>query len=115
MRNAARADENQRAIVGALRKAGYVVWHIKWPVDLLVRCKRAWLPIEVKNDARGWELTEDQRQFVTLAGDAPVAVVTDAAGALRACAVVDRGGDWAEVCGVQLVDTNKGGTRESGT
>lgn len=99
MRHAARADGNQAEIVDALRRAGYVVWHIKHPVDLLVRCRGAWLPMEVKDPTQRWKLTDDQVQFVTLAGDAPVAIVTDPEGALRACAAVDAGKDWADVAG----------------
>lgn len=89
MRHAARADGNQAEIVEALRKAGYVVWNIRWPVDLLVRCRSAWLPMEVKDPAQRWRLTDDQVQFTMTAGNCPVAVVTDIEGALRACAAVD--------------------------
>jgi hypothetical protein len=89
VRHAARADGNQAQIVEALRKAGYVVWNIRWPVDLLVRCRYAWLPMEVKDPAQRWRLTDDQVQFTMTAGNCPVAVVTDIEGALRACAAVD--------------------------
>lgn len=93
MRHAARADDNQAEIVKALREAGHVVWHIKWPVDLLVRPARGnhWLPMEVKDGSKRWEYTEDQRQFMLLAGECPVATVTDVDSALRAVqAVVPR-------------------------
>ena len=85
MRHAARADDNQAEIVKALREAGHVVYNIKWPVDLLVRPRAGtrWLPMEVKS-GRTWSYTEDQRQFMLLAGDCPVATVTDVQSALRA-------------------------------
>ena len=87
MRTAARNDDNQTKIVSALREAGFVVWIIRWPVDLLVRCNKAWLPMEVKDGDKppsARELTPDQAQFVSSAGLAPVAVVTDIESALRA-------------------------------
>ena len=95
MRNAARSDENQGEIVEALRKAGHVVWCIKWPVDLLVRPARGthWLPMEIKDGSKRWQLTEDQTQFVMTAGDCPVAVVTDVQSALRAVAAIEKAGD----------------------
>jgi hypothetical protein len=90
MRHAARADDNQPEIVKALREIGCVVWNIKWPVDLLVRPPRGthWLPMEVKDGAKRWTLTEDQVQFTMLAGECPVAVVTDVDSALRAVRAV---------------------------
>jgi len=97
MRRAARADGNQALIVEALRKEGHVVWHIKWPVDLLVRPARGtrWLPMEVKDSSQAWRLTDDQVAFLNLAGDCPAAVVTDVDGALRAVAAVCGGDDDA--------------------
>ena len=96
MRTAARADENERAIVHALQQAGHVVWRIRWPVDLLIRPARGtrWLPMEVKNpDNRSASLTDDQRQFILLAGNCPVAVVSDVEGALRAVQAVIEAND----------------------
>ena len=86
MRNAARADANQPQIVEALRSAGYVVWHIKWPVDLLVGYPGGWLPMEVKDGAKppsARALTDDQVQFMQTA-PGHTAVVTDPEGAIRA-------------------------------
>lgn len=86
MRTAARADDNQTAIVAALRAEGFVVWHIRWPVDLLVGCGRGWMPMEVKDGAKppsARQLTEDQRDFIA-AGGGPIAVVTDITSALTA-------------------------------
>lgn len=82
MRNAARTDSTQAAIVAALRDAGHGVWYIRWPVDLLVETSAGWLPMEVK--ARGGRLTDDQQEFISRAGSCPVAVVQDVEGALRA-------------------------------
>jgi len=48
MRYAARVDENQAAIVQALRDAGAYVWIIGLPVDLLVGYKDRTLLMEVK-------------------------------------------------------------------
>ena len=86
MRTAARADDNQTEIVAALRAAGFVVWNIKWPVDLLVGCGPAWLPMEVKDGSKppsARKLTEDQAMFFGLGGG-PTALVTDVESALRA-------------------------------
>jgi len=49
MRHAARVDENQKAIVQALRYAGAYVWIIGLPVDLLVGYKGHTFLVEVKN------------------------------------------------------------------
>jgi hypothetical protein len=49
MRHAARVDENQKAIVRALRDAGAYVWIIGLPVDLLVGYKGHTFLVEVKN------------------------------------------------------------------
>ena len=49
MRHAARVDENQKAIVQALRDAGAYVWIIGLPVDLLVGYKGHTFLVEVKN------------------------------------------------------------------
>jgi hypothetical protein len=91
VRNAARADANQQEIVAALRTAGYVVWNIKWPVDLLVGYGRGdgtggWLLMEVKDGSKppsARALTTDQQQFFRTA-PGPAAVVTDVESALRA-------------------------------
>lgn len=82
MRYAARTDENQKEIVQALRDAGYIVWLIKWPVDLLVGYPGGWLPMEVKR-AKGWRITDDQTEFFKSA-PGPYALVNDAESAIRA-------------------------------
>jgi len=52
MRYAARVDENQAAIVQALRAAGAYVWIIGLPVDLLVGYKDRTLLMEVKTTSK---------------------------------------------------------------
>jgi hypothetical protein len=52
MRYAARVDENQAAIVKALRDAGAYVWIIGLPVDLLVGYKDRTLLMEVKTTSK---------------------------------------------------------------
>lgn len=52
MRYAARTDENQAAIVQALRDAGAYVWIIGLPVDLLVGYKGHTFLVEVKTTSK---------------------------------------------------------------
>jgi hypothetical protein len=52
MRYAARVDENQAAIVKALRDAGAYVWIIGLPVDLLVGFRNRTLLMEVKTTSK---------------------------------------------------------------
>lgn len=52
MRYAARVDDNQAAIVQALRDAGAYVWIIGLPVDLLVGYKDRTLLMEVKTTSK---------------------------------------------------------------
>ena len=52
MRYAARVDENQAAIVKALRDPGAYVWIIGLPVDLLVGYKDRTLLMEVKTTSK---------------------------------------------------------------
>ena len=52
MRYAARVDENQAAIVQALRDAGAYVWIIGLPVDLLVGFRDLTLLMEVKTTSK---------------------------------------------------------------
>jgi hypothetical protein len=62
MRYAARVDENQAAIVKALRDAGAYVWIIGLPVDLLVGFRDRTLLMEVKTNSKK-SLTGLQRIF----------------------------------------------------
>jgi len=52
MRYAARKDENEAAIVQALRDAGAYVWIIGLPVDLLVGFRNRTLLMEVKTTSK---------------------------------------------------------------
>jgi hypothetical protein len=62
MRYAARTDENQTAIVKALRDAGAYVWIIGLPVDLLVGyANHTWL-MELKRNSKA-PMTALQRDF----------------------------------------------------
>lgn len=62
MRYAARVDQNQAAIVEALRKAGAYVWVIGLPVDILCGFRgHTWL-VEIKRDSKA-RLTPLQRDF----------------------------------------------------
>jgi hypothetical protein len=62
MRYAARTDENQAAIVKALRDAGAYVWIIGLPVDLLVGyANHTWL-MELKRNSKA-PMTALQRDF----------------------------------------------------
>ena len=62
MRYAARVDENQSAIVKALRDAGAYVWIIGLPVDLLVGYNNRTFLIEIKNGPSK-RLTRLQQDF----------------------------------------------------
>ena len=93
MRTAARNDDNQTSIVNGLRAAGYVVWIIRWPVDLLVDTGRGWLPMEVKDGAKSpsrRKLTDDEAEFFRTA-TSQTALVTDVDSALRACSTANAG------------------------
>lgn len=60
-RRAAAVDQNQAAIVKALRAVGAVVYIIREPTDLLVGFNREWVLMEVK-DVKG-RLTPSQDEF----------------------------------------------------
>jgi hypothetical protein len=61
MRHAARVDENQKAIVQALRDAGAYVWIIGLPVDLLVGYQNHTFLMEIK--------TTSKKRLTTLQAD----------------------------------------------
>lgn len=63
MRNAAKIDYNQPAIVDALRRAGISVEYIKKPVDLLCCVRGETVLVEIKNPDGG-RLTKDQVEFI---------------------------------------------------
>lgn len=85
---AAKSDANQGQIVRALRAAGYRVWIIRRPVDLLVRTKGGWLLMEVK--VPGGTLTDDQCTFLGESGMCPVAVVDEPEAAIRAARALEK-------------------------
>ena len=64
MRRAARVDENQQAIVDALKRVGVSVEIIGKPVDLLICCRGETALLEVKNPDGGDRLTKDQVAFI---------------------------------------------------
>ena len=55
------SDNNTKAIVTALRKAGHEVHYIDRPVDLLIAVRGVWVAVEVKGK-RG-RLTPSQQKF----------------------------------------------------
>lgn len=77
-----RSDGNKKDVVAALRKIGARVDVIERPVDLLVTYRRRIWAIEIKNPETGYGLSEDQEQFLALAGTSG-AVVKDADDAIR--------------------------------
>lgn len=62
MRRAARVDNNQAAVIEALRAAGAYVWIIGLPIDLLVGYKDRTLLMEVKTSPKK-PLTSLQADF----------------------------------------------------
>jgi len=62
MRLAARVDENQQAIVAALRAVGAYVWIIGLPVDLLVGYRNHTFLVEIKTNSKK-KLTDLQDDF----------------------------------------------------
>jgi hypothetical protein len=61
---ATRTDTTQAAIVEAIRKAGWKVWVIKLPVDLLCWHPGAdvWQPLECKTPTKSGKAKLDKRQ-----------------------------------------------------
>lgn len=57
----AKVDANQRQIIEALRVAGALVWSMGQPFDLLVRFRREWFVLEVKNKEAKGKYTVDQQ------------------------------------------------------
>jgi hypothetical protein len=90
-RHAKRTDENQGAIVSALREAGAVVEVIHEPVDLRVwadATKAKFMFIEVKNLATTYgRKGMNPKQLADMQGH-PYVVVTDEQGALGALRVL---------------------------
>ena len=79
MRRAARRDDIEAEIVGALRRVGISVFRVSalgLPDLLTFSTKRGWLPIEVK--ARGETLTAAQREVWNLTRFPIVSSIEDA-------------------------------------
>lgn len=69
MRRAARIDNNQAEIIGALKRVGVSVEIIGKPVDLLLCCRGETSLLEIKNPGRTSSdpesrLTKDQIEFI---------------------------------------------------
>jgi hypothetical protein len=88
MRHAKRTDENQQAIVKALRDAGAYVWIISLPVDLLVGYKGHSFLVEIKTDARK-RLTALQADFFENWSGSTLARVDSPEAALRMIGVLN--------------------------
>lgn len=87
MRRAARVDENQAAIVSALRAAGASVALIGWPIDAVVGIRQQTILMEFKNpDSRYGKkgANENQQSFMATWNGGPVALVDGPEAALRA-------------------------------
>ena len=83
MRQVAKVDANQKAIVKALRAIGCTVYYIKEPVDLLVGFRGRSFALEIKNPEVLWKLTPQQVEFFRdFTGEAYI--VEDDGQALRA-------------------------------
>lgn len=73
-RYAKRADKTQAAIVEALRKAGWAVWIIGWPVDLLCwKHGKGFRVLECKTPTKGGRIRirkdqAAQNEFIELTG-----------------------------------------------
>mgnify|MGYP006266536955 CR=1 FL=1 len=87
MRYAARVDQNQAAIVQALRDAGAYVWIIGLPVDLLVGYAGKTFLVEIKRDHRA-RLTALQRDFFESWGGGTLARVDSPEAALNMIGVL---------------------------
>ena len=93
-RYAAKRDANEPEIISALRDAGYVVYQLPKPVDLLItrKGKEYWALLEVKD--KNGTLTDDQLEFFQLTEGCTRFIVRSPEEALRVCRVwVDRCAD----------------------
>jgi hypothetical protein len=94
MRQAARIDTNQAAIVAALRAQGASVYLIKLPVDLLVGYGGKTALVEVKNPASRYGragLNTNQQDWLASWKGGPAAIVDSVDAAQRLLAVM---GHW---------------------
>lgn len=88
MRRAARVDNNQAAVVSALRAAGANVWILGLPVDLLVGYKGCTILMEVKDGPKK-RLTALQDKFFENWYGGPLSRVDGPEAALRVLRVID--------------------------
>ena len=88
MRHAARVDENQAAIVKALRGAGAYVWIIGLPVDLLVGYKGHTFLVEIKSTSKK-RLTSLQADFFENWSGGTLARIDSPEAALRMLGVIN--------------------------
>ena len=87
MRFAARVDENQKAIVSALRAAGAYVWIIGLPVDLLVGYRGHTFLVEIKSGSKK-RFTALQADFFENWSGSTLARVDSPESALRMIGVI---------------------------
>jgi hypothetical protein len=87
MRYAARTDENQAAIVKALRDAGAYVWIIGLPIDLLVGYGNHTFLVEIKSTSKK-RLTALQADFFESWCGGTLARIDNPEAALRMIGVV---------------------------
>ena len=92
MRRAARNDDNQTAIVSALRAIGCSVWIIRWPTDLLIGHAGKTLVAEVKDGSKPpsrRKRTPDQEEFFSTWAGGPIAMIDSVEAAIRAVRSLD--------------------------
>jgi hypothetical protein len=91
MRYAARIDENQSAIIKALRDAGAYVWIIGLPVDILVGYKQHTFLMEIKVNSKK-KLTKLQTDFFEKWNGGTLCRVDSPEAAMRVIAMLDKQG-----------------------
>jgi hypothetical protein len=64
VRRAARVDNNQRAVIDALKKIGVSVEIIGKPLDLLICCRGVTSLMEVKNPEFSAQWSKEQLEFI---------------------------------------------------
>lgn len=84
---AARADSNRSEIAAVFREAGWVVYDLRRPVDLLCGKGGVTLLVECKRDAKA-TLTEAQKTFLSGWKGGLVLTIHDVAGAMTAARMV---------------------------
>lgn len=85
-RQAAKRDANEPSIVTALFAVGAYVFKMREPADLLVRFRREWFVLEVKDD--DGTLTGKQEKDHAKVDDGAIPIVRTTAEALRAIGAI---------------------------